>query len=54
MSWGRHDNLSPFKMHDFWLSAWQADNQLAGESLMYMQTMGYCSKSCPKYDIQVV
>ena len=30
-----------FKMHDFQLSSWQADNQLVGKSLSHMQTLGY-------------
>ena len=39
-----HDNLSPFKMHDFRLSSRLADNQLAGKSLSHMQTLGYHGK----------
>ena len=46
-----HDNLSPFKTHDFRLSSWQADNQLAGRSLSHMQTLGYHGKTCLKYVI---
>ena len=39
-----HDNLSPFKIHDFRVSSRQADNQLAGKSLSHMQTLGYRDK----------
>ena len=46
-----HDNLSPFKIHDFRLSSRQADNQLAGKSLSHMQTLGYHGKMCLKYVI---
>ena len=46
-----HDNLSPFKIHDFRLSSRQADNQLAGKSLSHMQTFGYHGKTCLKYVI---
>ena len=35
---------SLFKMHDFWLSLRQADNQLEGKSLSHMQTLGYHGK----------
>ena len=48
-----HDNLSPFKIHDFPLSSWQADNQLAGNSVSHMQTLGYHSKMSLKYVISV-
>ena len=48
-----HDNLSPFKIHDFRLSSRQADNQLAGNSLTHMQTLGYHGKMCLKYVIMV-
>ena len=37
----RHDNLSPFKIHDLRLSSQRADNQLAGKSLSHMQTLVY-------------
>ena len=37
-------DLSPFKIHDFRLSSWQADNQLLGKCLSHMQTLGYCGK----------
>ena len=40
----RHDNLSPFKIHDFRLSSRRADNQLAGKGLSHMETLGYCGK----------
>ena len=48
----RHDNLSPFKIHDFRLSSRQADNQLAGKSLSHFQTLGYHGKMCLKYVIR--
>ena len=48
-----HDNLSPFKIHDFRLSSRQADNQLEGKSLSHMQTLGYHGKMCLKYVIMV-
>ena len=46
-----HDNLSPFKIHDFRVLSRQADNQLAGKSLSCMQTLGYHGKKCLKYVI---
>ena len=46
-----HVNLSLFKMHDFWLSPRQADNQLTRKSLLHMQTLGYRRKWRPKYVI---
>ena len=42
-----HDNLSPFKIHDYRLSSQQADNQLVGKSLS--QTLDYHCKKCLKY-----
>ena len=47
-----HDNLSPFKIHDFQLSSRQADNQLVGKILLHMQTLGYQNKMCRKYVIK--
>ena len=35
---------SRLKMHDFHLSKQQADNQMAGKSLLHMQTLGYRGK----------
>ena len=49
-----HDNLSLFKIHDFRLSSRQADNQLAGKSLLHMQTLGYQGKMCLKYMVMSV
>ena len=51
-----HDNLSPFKIHvhDFRLSSWQADNQLAGKSLSHMQTLGYRGKWCTDHDNEIM
>ena len=55
----RHDNLSPFKLHDFWLSAgyqptyqprW-ADNQRAENALSHMQNLGYCLNCSHDYVI---
>ena len=46
-----HDNLSPFKIHDFRLSSRQADNQLAGKSLSHMHIFGYNGKKRLKYVI---
>ena len=40
-------------MHDFRLSSRQADNPLAGKSLLHMQTLGYHGKMCLKYVISV-
>ena len=40
---------SPFKMHFFRLSSRQADNQLAGKSLLHIQLLGYRDKKCPEY-----
>ena len=42
--WAWYDNLYPFKIYDFWLSAWQADNQLEGKRELQMQTLGYHGK----------
>ena len=43
---------SPFKMDEFWLSSWQAKNQLAEKSLSHIQTLGYHGKKCPEYVIR--
>ena len=40
MPHARHDNLSPFKMHYFWSSSRQADNQLARKSLSHNADFG--------------
>ena len=37
--------------YDFRLSSWQADNQLAGKSILHMQTLGYHGKMRLKYVI---
>ena len=43
----RHDNLSPFKISNFGLSVQRADNQLAGNRLSHMQTLGYLAHAVP-------
>ena len=40
--------ISPFKIHDFRLSAQWADDQLVGKSLLHMQTLGNHYKQISK------
>ena len=42
-------NLSPFKIHGFR----RADNQMAGNTLSHMQTLGYRVRYSPEYVIIV-